>query len=108
VYGVVAYSVRQRTRELGIRAALGATRTDIVRLVLGEGMAVAAVGLAIGMAGALALTRLLRAMLYGVTATDPAVFSAILALLGAVALAASWIPARAAARVEAMEVLRGD
>ena len=106
LYGVVAYSVAQRRRELGVRSALGATRRNLVRLVVGQGAALAAVGAVVGLLGAGAATRLLQAQLYGVTPTDPLTYAAIVVVLGAAVLAASWLPARRAARVAPTEALR--
>jgi predicted permease len=106
LYGVIAYSVSQRTHEIGIRMALGAQRRDVMRLVLGEGMLVILMGLAIGLAGSLALTRFLSSLLFGVTATDPLTFSGVAVLLALVAVAACYIPARRAMRVDPMLALR--
>jgi putative ABC transport system permease protein len=100
IYGVMAYSVTERTHEIGIRMALGAKQADVTRMVVREGMALAAIGGAIGLAGALALTRLLGSLLYQVKATDPAVFTAIPCLFAVVAVLASYIPARRATRVD--------
>jgi len=108
VYGVVAFAAAERTRELGIRVALGATRADVVRLVLGQGIAIALVGGALGLAGALAATRVLRSLLYDVGPSDPATFAAVVALLLLTVLVASWTPARRAARVPPASVLRGS
>jgi putative ABC transport system permease protein len=108
VYGVMAYGVTLRTRELGIRAALGAAREDLLRLVLREGMRVAATGLVIGLLGTFALSRLLRSLLYGIEPSDPvAIIGAALALTGPV-LAATLIPARRAARANPVEVMRAE
>jgi len=106
MYGVIAYSVAQRTKEMGIRRALGAGRGDILRLVAGQGLRLGLVGVVLGMAGAYALTRLLGAMLFGVSARDPFTFAGIAGLFVAVALAASYLPARRAAGVDPMESLR--
>jgi len=106
LYGVIAYSVSQRTREIGIRMALGAQRKDVMRLFLGEGMLVVLIGLTIGLAGSLALTRFLSSLLFGVTATDPLTFASVAVLLALVALAACHIPARRAIRVDPMVALR--
>jgi putative ABC transport system permease protein len=106
IYGVLAYSVSQRTREIGVRMALGAQRGDVLRLIVIEGMRVAFIGLGIGLAGGLALGRFLSSLLFGVTARDPMTFGAVAAALSAVALAACIVPARRASRVEPMEALR--
>jgi len=108
IYSVIAYVVSQRTREIGVRMALGATRRDISRMVLGEGLAITSLGIAVGLAGALALTRLMLALLYGVSPTDPATFVAVPALLTGVALLATWVPARRAARVEPLVAIRSE
>ena len=108
VYGVISYSVAQRTRELGIRIALGARRAHLVRLVLGQGLGLAGVGVAVGVVAALAATRLLSSLLFGVSPTDPATFAAIALLLLAVAAAASLVPARRAARADPMAALRAE
>jgi predicted permease len=106
IYGVMAYMVSQGTREIGIRLALGATQTNILRLVVRQGMTLALTGVAIGLAGALILTRLMRSLLFGVQSTDPLTFIAIAALLTLIALLASYIPARRAARIDPMVSLR--
>jgi len=106
LYGLISYSVSQRTREIGIRVALGAQRSDVMRLVLGQGAKLTAIGLIVGIAAALGLTRLMGSILYGVTATDPLTFILVAALLALVALAASYIPARRAMRVDPMVALR--
>jgi predicted permease len=106
LYGVIAYSVSQRTREIGIRMALGAQRRDVMSLVLGEGMLVILIGLAIGLVGSLALTRFLSSLLFGVTATDPLTFAGVVFLLALIALAACYIPARRAMLVDPMIALR--
>jgi putative ABC transport system permease protein len=108
IYGVIAYLVTQGTRELGIRMALGATPQRIRLLVVGQGMTIALAGVAIGLAGALALTRFMRALLFGVRASDPLTFTAIAVLLGAIALLASYVPARRAARIDLVEALRRE
>jgi putative ABC transport system permease protein len=106
IYGVLAYAVERRTREIGIRMALGAQRGDVVGLVLRYGGLLAATGLGIGLGAALALTRFLETMLFEVSTTDPVTFAAVAALLAAVALLACWIPARRATKVDPMVALR--
>jgi putative ABC transport system permease protein len=106
IYGVISYSVVQRTHEIGVRMALGAGRGDVSRMILGEGLLLASIGIAVGVAGALALTRLLRSMLFEIKPTDPATFVGVAILLTLVALAACYIPARRAMRVDPMVALR--
>jgi putative ABC transport system permease protein len=106
IYGVISYVVGQRTHEIGIRMALGAQRNDVLRLMLGEGMKMALVGVAIGIAAALGLTRLMTNMLFGVSTADPITFCGVALILAGVALTACYIPARRAMRVDPMVALR--
>lgn len=106
LYGVMAYSVARRTQEIGVRMALGAETTDVMKLVLRQGLWLAVTGLALGLAGAFALTRLMAGLLYGVGATDPLTFAVVPVCLFLVALLACWIPARRASRIDPMEALR--
>jgi len=106
LYGVISYSVRQRTRELGIRIVLGAGRANVVRMVLGQGLALTLAGVVLGLIGAVTLSRFLSFWLYGVAATDPLTYGAITLLLLLVATAACYVPARRASRAEPAEVLQ--
>ncbi len=106
LYGVISYSVRQRTHELAIRMAFGADQRGLVRMVLRQGLMLTAAGVGVGVIGSLLLTRLISGLLYGVTATDPLTYLSITALLGGVALAACYIPAVRATRVAPVEALR--
>jgi len=106
IYGVISFSVSERTQEIGIRMALGARGADVLRMVLGQGMRVALIGIVIGLGAAFVLTRLLTGMLFEVSATDPRTFSIVAALLGAVAFFACYIPARRATKVDPLVALR--
>jgi putative ABC transport system permease protein len=106
IYGVVAYSTRQRTHELGIRRALGARQADVFRLVMGQGLRLTLVGVLLGVAVSLALTRFLRSALFGIAPSDPLTFASVASLLGLVALLACYIPARRATKVDPMVALR--
>jgi putative ABC transport system permease protein len=108
IYGVMSYSVTQRSRELGVRIALGADRGDVLRLVLRQGMGLAVLGIGIGLGAALALTRLIESQLYGVTATDPSTFLLVAGVLTATALLANLIPAVRAMRMDPAVVLREE
>ncbi len=106
IYGVISYSVEQRANEIGLRIALGAQSRDVVRLILSQGLALALLGVAIGLAGAYGLTRLMKSLLFGVSATDPLTFAAIALLLLVVATLACWVPARRAAKVDPLVAIR--
>lgn len=108
LYGVVSYLVTRRERELGLRMALGAQRRDVLKLVLGHTLSLCLIGLALGTAGALALTRFMASLLFGITATDPVTFGVVIAALAAVALAAAYLPALRATRVDPMIALRAE
>jgi putative ABC transport system permease protein len=108
IYGVMAYSVSQRTSEIGIRIALGAAKGSIFRLVVGQAMTIVALSLVVGLVGAFAATRLLSSLLYGVGASDPGTFIAVSLLVSAVAFLAAWLPARRATRVDPIIALRAE
>jgi ABC-type antimicrobial peptide transport system permease subunit len=108
IYGVIAYSVAQRTQEIGVRMALGATPPGVLGLVIGQGLRLASLGTAMGLAGAFALTRVLEKMLFGVTASDTISFASAALVLGAVAIVASLIPALRASRVDPVTALRHE
>jgi ABC-type antimicrobial peptide transport system permease subunit len=108
IYGVTAYGVAQRTREIGIRIALGSSRRDVLGMVVGQGVRLGAIGVLLGVAGAVAVTRVLEGLLYGVPGTDPVALAAAGTIILAAALFASWAPARRAARVDPMVALRQE
>jgi ABC-type antimicrobial peptide transport system permease subunit len=108
LYGMLAFAVSQRTREIGVRIALGAQTADVLRLVVGQGLRLAFAGMAIGLLAAFAATRVMKSLLYGVSATDPLTFILIALLLIFVALLACWIPARRATKVDPIVALRCD
>ena len=108
LYGILAYAVEQRTREIGVRVALGADKRKIFRLIIGNGMSLALVGVSVGVPAALMLTRLMSGVLSGVTSTDPMTYLAVVTLLAASALLASYLPARRATRVDPLVALRTD
>jgi len=108
IYGVLAFAVSQRRQEIGVRVALGAPPRSVLGLVVGQGMTLALVGVAAGVAGAFALTRVMAAVLYEVRATDPATFATVVVVLLGTALLASWLPARRALRIDPVQALRYD
>jgi putative ABC transport system permease protein len=108
LYGVLSTVVRQRSAEIGVRMAFGASAQSVFRLVVGQGMRLSALGIGIGILAAIALTRVMRKMLVGVSATDPATFAAIGALFLAVAALACWLPARRAAKLDPLVALRDE
>jgi predicted lysophospholipase L1 biosynthesis ABC-type transport system permease subunit len=108
LYGVLSYAVMQRSREIGLRMALGASSGSVMRMVVARGLSLTGVGLALGLALAWALTRTLQNLLFGVAAGDPATFITVVAVLGTIALAACYLPARRASRLDPIAVLRAD
>jgi putative ABC transport system permease protein len=108
LYGLISYTVQQRTREIGIRMALGAQPGDVLKLVMGQGIGAVLAGVAVGVVAALALTRLMASLLFGVRPTDAVTFASVAVLLACVALAASYIPARRAMRTDPLNALRHE
>jgi putative ABC transport system permease protein len=108
LYGVVSYAVRQQTHELGVRLALGATRTDVVRLVVGNSLKITLIGASLGVIGALSASGALRAMLFGVSATDPITYALVVVVIVAVGITASWLPARRATLIDPASALRSE
>jgi putative ABC transport system permease protein len=108
IYGVISYAVSRRTHEIGVRVALGASPSTVVRLVIAQGMRVVAVGVAVGLAGSLVASRLMTRLVYGVSVTDPLTYTGVAALLAVVALVASYIPARRATRIDPLVAMRTD
>jgi putative ABC transport system permease protein len=108
IYGVISYSVSRRTREIGIRISLGASRTDVLRMVVRQAIVQALAGAVAGLAGALVVSRLIAKMLYGVQPTDPITFGGVAIVLALAAMLAAFVPARRAARIEPMIALRNE
>jgi putative ABC transport system permease protein len=105
---VIAYTTALRSREIGVRLALGAQSKDVLKLIIGQGIRLALAGLLLGLGGALSLTRVMKTLLFGISATDPLMFAVIALLLMVVALAACWLPARRATKVDPMIALRSE
>jgi putative ABC transport system permease protein len=108
VHGVLSYMVARRVPEMGVRVAMGASRANVALLVMGEGARIMLIGLALGVVSALVATRALRGLIFGVTTLDPITYVVVVATISAVGLAASWIPARRATRIDPMEALRSE
>jgi ABC-type antimicrobial peptide transport system permease subunit len=108
IYGLMAYSVEQRTQEIGIRLALGATAADVRRMIVQQGMLLATIGIVVGLASAFGLAKVIANLLYGVTARDPVVFVGVAGMLGIVALIGVWLPTRSAVRVDPVIALRAE
>jgi ABC-type antimicrobial peptide transport system permease subunit len=108
IYGLMAYAVAQRRREIGVRMALGAQRRDVLRLVLTRALRTVVAGVIVGLAGAAGVTRVLQTFLFGVTPTDPVAFTVVTLLLMAVGLVAAWLPARRATRIDPCAALRAE
>jgi putative ABC transport system permease protein len=108
VYGLLAYVVSQRTQEIGLRVALGAGRRDVIRLIVGQGLRLAAIGIVIGLVGSLGVTRVIGSLLYGITPTDPLTFAAAALFIVVVALVASYVPTQRAVGVDPLVALRSE
>jgi len=108
VFGVLAYSVAQRTREMGVRIALGATKGTVLKMVLGQALVTAMIGIVVGLVGSFLLTRTMRSLLFEVSPTDPVIVGSVVLLLIVIAMLASYIPARRATRVDPMVALRSE